>query len=41
LVEVSAMIPTRNEAETIGVSISKIGSVFEEHGMDGEIIVSE
>jgi len=41
LVEVSVVIPTRNEADTIGICISKVREVFKQHGIDGEIIVAD
>jgi len=41
LVEVSVVIPTLNEADTIGICISKIREVFKQHGIDGEIIVAD
>jgi glycosyltransferase involved in cell wall biosynthesis len=39
MVEVSVIIPSLNEAKTIGTCIQKIKTVFTEHGIDGEIIV--
>jgi len=41
MVEVTVILPTRNEAETIGSCIQKIKSVFERYGIEGEIIVSD
>jgi len=41
LVEVSVILPTKNESKTIGTCIKKIKSVFEKYGIDGEIIVSD
>ena len=41
MVEVTVILPTRNEAETIGSCIQKIKSVFEKYGIEGEIIVSD
>jgi len=41
LVEVSVIIPTRNEAGTIGKCIEKIKTVFERYKIDGEIIVAD
>jgi glycosyltransferase involved in cell wall biosynthesis len=40
-VEVSAIIPTLNKQETIGVCIQKVRQVFEKYGIRGEIIVSD
>jgi len=40
-VEVSVIIPTLNEQETIGVCIQKVKQVFEKYGIRGEIIVSD
>ena len=41
MVDVSVVIPTLNEAETIGVCIRKIQEVFNHYGIDGEIIVAD
>jgi len=41
MVEVTVILPTRNEAETIGPCIQKIKSVFKKYGIEGEIIVSD
>lgn len=41
MVEVSVIIPTLNEAETIGVCIRKIQEVFKRCGIDGEIVVAD
>ena len=41
MVEVSVVLPARNEAKTIGICIEKIKSVFEKYDIDGEIIVSD
>ena len=41
MVEVTVILPTRNEAETIGSCIQRIKSVFKEYGIEGEIIVSD
>lgn len=41
MVEVSVVIPSLNEEETIGTCISKIKNVFEKYGIDGEIIVAD
>ncbi|MDD1665560.1 MAG: glycosyltransferase family 2 protein, partial [Methanomicrobiales archaeon] len=40
-VEVSVILPALNEEKTIGSCISKIRKVFLEHGIRGEIIVSD
>jgi len=39
--EVSVVLPCRDEEKTIGVCIDKINKVFESHGINGEIIVSD
>jgi glycosyltransferase involved in cell wall biosynthesis len=39
--EVSVVIPTKNEENTIGTCIGKIKRVFNEHHIDGEIIVAD
>jgi glycosyltransferase involved in cell wall biosynthesis len=39
--DVSVILPTLNEEETIGICIQKIQRVFQENGLDGEIIVSD
>jgi len=41
LVEVSVVIPSLNEAGTIGVCIEKVKTVFRQYGIDGEIIVAD
>lgn len=41
MVDVSVVIPSLNEAETIGTCIEKIKAVFSKYGLDGEIIVSD
>jgi len=41
LVEVSVVIPSLNEAGTIGVCIEKVKTVFRQYGVDGEIIVAD
>ncbi len=38
--EVSIVIPTKNEEKSIGICIEKIQKVFNEHHIDGEIIVA-
>lgn len=40
-VEVSVVIPSKDEEETIGVCIDKIRKVFDSNGIVGEIIVSD
>jgi len=41
LVEVSVVIPSLNEARTIGKCIEKIKTVFSQYNIDGEIIVAD
>ena len=38
---VSVVIPTKNEEKSIGICIQKIQKVFNEHHIDGEIIVAD
>ncbi|MEM2143734.1 MAG: glycosyltransferase [Candidatus Jordarchaeaceae archaeon] len=40
-VEVSVVLPAKDEEKTIGICIDKIKKVFEEGGISGEIIVSD
>jgi glycosyltransferase involved in cell wall biosynthesis len=40
-VEVSVVLPSRNERETIGECISKVMKVFNENRVDGEVIVAD
>lgn len=40
-IEVSAVLPCRNEEKTIGICIKKIMGVFEKESIKGEIIVSD
>jgi glycosyltransferase involved in cell wall biosynthesis len=40
-IEVSVILPTLNEEETIGTCISKIQNIFQERGVSGEIIVAD
>ncbi|MCX8170006.1 MAG: glycosyltransferase family 2 protein [Candidatus Methanomethyliaceae archaeon] len=40
-IEVSVIIPTLNEEETIGICIEKVKQVFKKYGIRGEIIVSD
>ena len=39
--KVSVVIPTKNEENSIGICIEKIQKVFNEHHIDGEIIVAD
>ena len=39
--ELSVVIPTKNEEKSIGICIEKIQKVFNEHHIDGEIIVAD
>jgi len=39
--KVSVVIPTKNEENSIGICIEKIQRVFNEHHIDGEIIVAD
>lgn len=41
MVEVSVIIPSINEAKTIGTCIEKVKGVFEQYDIDGEIIVAD
>ena len=41
MTEVSVVIPTRNEEKSIGICIEKIQKVFNEHHIDGEIIIAD
>ncbi len=41
MVEVSVVLPSKDEEETIGICIKKIKQVFVDHGIDGEIIVAD
>ena len=41
MTEVSVVIPTKNEEKSIGKCIEKIQRVFNEHHIDGEIIVAD
>lgn len=41
MVEVSVVIPSRNERETIGDCVSKIWKVLRDSGLDGEIVVAD
>ena len=39
--ELSVVIPTKNEEKSIGICIQKIQKVFNEHHIDGEIIIAD
>ena len=39
--KVSVIIPTKNEEGTIGICIRKIQKVFNEHHIDGEVIITD
>jgi len=39
--QVSVVIPTKNEEKSIGICIEKIQTVFNEHHIDGEIIIAD
>ena len=41
MMDVSVVIPTKNEEKSIGVGIEKIQKVFNEHHIDGEIIIAD
>ena len=41
MTQVSVVIPTKNEENSIGICIQKIQKVFNEHHIDGEIIVAD
>jgi len=41
MTDVSVVIPTLNEEETIAICINKVKKVFKENNIDGEIIVSD
>ncbi|MBO3810293.1 MAG: glycosyltransferase family 2 protein, partial [Candidatus Brockarchaeota archaeon] len=41
MVEVSVILPSRNEQETIGICIGKIKKVFSDNGLNGEIVVAD
>jgi len=41
MVDVSVVIPSMNEAKTIGICVEKIKKVFKDYNIDGEIIVSD
>jgi len=39
--KISVIIPTKNEGKSIGICIQRIQKVFNEHHIDGEIIVAD
>ena len=39
--ELSVVIPTKNEEKSTGICIQKIQKVFNEHHIDGEIIIAD
>jgi len=41
MTKISVVIPTKNEEKTIGICIEKIQRVFNEHHIDGEIIIAD
>ena len=41
MTELSAVIPTKNEEKSVGICIEKIQKVFNEHHIDGEIIIAD
>ena len=41
MIEISVVIPTKNEENSIGICIEKIQTVFNEHHIDGEIISAD
>ncbi|MEM2293784.1 MAG: glycosyltransferase [Nitrososphaerota archaeon] len=41
MVEVSVVLPSKDEEETIGICISKIRKAFSDNGLEGEIIVAD
>ena len=41
MVDVSVVIPSLNEAETIGTCIEKVKTVFSKYELEGEIIVAD
>jgi glycosyltransferase involved in cell wall biosynthesis len=41
MTELSVVIPTKNEENTIGICIEKIQTVFNEHHIDGEITIAD
>jgi len=41
MTEISVVIPTKNEKNSIGICIEKIQKVFNEHHIDREIIIAD
>ena len=41
MTKISVVIPTKNEEKSIGICIEKIQKVFNEHHIDGEIIIAD
>ena len=41
MTEVSVVIPTKNEEKSIGGCIEKIKGIFNDHHIDGEIIIAD
>ena len=41
LIDVSVVLPCRNEEESIGICINKIKKIFQDNNINGEIIVSD
>jgi glycosyltransferase involved in cell wall biosynthesis len=41
MIDVSVVIPTLNEEKTIGICIDKINKIFQDHEINGEIVVSD
>jgi glycosyltransferase involved in cell wall biosynthesis len=41
MTQLSVVIPTKNEEKSIGICIEKMQKVFNEHHIDGEIIVAD
>jgi len=39
--EISVVIPTKNEEKSICICIEKIQKVFNEHHIDGEILIAD
>lgn len=40
-VELSVVIPCLNEADTLGLCLEKVQRAFEEHGIEGEVLVAD
>ena len=41
MTQISVVIPTKNEEKSIGICIEKIQKVFNEHHIDGEILIAD